>query len=722
MQQETSVTNRHRLGCLLVLFAILLVFGVIALGYRMLVQSSMLQERAASQWVRQKTVTAARGDITDRDGTIIAGSTPSWTVALLPQTIKDAQEAEDRRAAKEGRAALNLKEATAQVLAQILDMDVDTILQKLANDKKYEVWLKRLVTDDQAEAIRNQAMPGVRLIEDTRRYYPMNDLLCQVLGFTSVDGVGLEGLEATMNRYLTGTDGYVKMETDVAGRELPESIEEYVEASNGSDVQLTISAPLQSATEKIMREALEEQEAEKAVAIVMDPNTFEILAMVNEPGFDLNNIPRSDGKVLSRLSRNTAVADAYELGTSFGILTLAGALDTGVAAENMAYNCPGFQIVNGTQIKCWSQLPHGMQGLDRAVANSCNTAFMQMGLSLGTDRFYGLLYDFGFGKTTGSLFASENAGSITSIKYIRETDLARMSAFGDSAKVTPLQMISAVSAAVNGGTLKVPMIVRRVIRDDGIVIAKYETETVRQVISPEASGILRKLLGNTVDNGVGRNGAVPGYSSGGLPGIAQKYDEDGRVLSANHVATYVGFAPVNDPKAVVFVLVDNPQKGSHYGSTTAAPYAARILEETLQYLSVASDRQETEGTVEVPDVRLMDYESAAESLMSRGLKALVEGHGETVYTQSPDPGTLVNSGAPVLVQLTNYREMTDSLVVVPDVAGMTPAEAVLALREVGLKLVISGTGYRATRQDPPASTYAEEGDEVIVSFYGELEP
>lgn len=721
MQQQTSVTNRRRLGCLLVLFAILLLFGLIALGYRMLFQASWLQEKAASQWTRQQTVTAARGDITDRDGTIIAGSTTSWTVALLPQTLKDAQDKEDKRAAQEGRPALNLKEATAQVLSQILDMDTDVILQKLANDKKYEVWLKRLVTDDQAQAIRNQAMPGVRLIEDTKRYYPMNSLLCQVLGFTSVDGVGLEGLEATMNRYLTGTDGYVKLETDVSGRELPESIEEYVDATNGANVELTISAPIQSITEKIMAQALEEQGAEKVCAIVMDPNTMEVLAMANLPDFDLNNIPRTDGEALSRLSRNTAVADAYEVGSIFKILTLAAALDTGAAKTNSAYFCPGYHIVNGTRIKCWSQRPHGSQSLAEAAANSCNPAFMQMGLAMGADTFYGKLYDFGLGAKTGSLFASESTGIVTSIKYIRDTDLARI-AFGQSIAVTPLQMITAASAAINGGTLKVPMIVRRVVREDGVVLVRYETETVRQVVSEETSKTVREILTGVVDNGTGRNGAVPGYSVGGKTGTAQKYDENGRVTSANHVATFIGFAPADDPQVIVMVLVDNPSVGSHYGSTAAAPYASKILEETLHYLNIAPDRKVEEGTVEVPDVRLMDLESATASVASHGLTPIVEGYGESVYQQSPMPGTRVQSGEPVILQLNQYREMVDTLVVVPDLAGMTPAEAVMALREVGLKLVIQGTGYRATRQTPAASTYAMEGDEVFVSFYGALNP
>ncbi len=721
MQQRTSVTNRHRLGCLLVLFAILLGIGLIALGYRMLIQSSWLQEKAASQWTRQRTVSAKRGDILDRDGTIVAGSTTSWTVALLPQTIKDAQEAEDKLAAKEGRPAINLKDATAQVLAQILNIDTDTILQKLANDKKYEVWLKRLVTDEQAEAIRNQAMPGVRLIEDTRRYYPMNNLLCQVLGFTSVDGDGLEGIEATMDRYLMGTDGYVRLQTDVSGRELPESIEEYVEPSNGADVQLTISSPIQSVTEEIMRDALEEQDAEKVSAIVMDPKTFEILAMVNLPDYDLNNIPRSDSELLSSLSRNTAVADSYTVGTLFQMLTLASALDSGATDMKTAYSCQGSYTAGETKIKCWSQIPHGMQGIERAVQNSCNSAFMQMALEMGVDEFYGKLYDYGFGVTTGSLFASESAGYVPSVKYIRDADLARMS-FGQMLRVTPLQMICAAAATVNGGTLKVPMIVKQVIREDGVILARYETETVRQVISEDTSAKVRLLLQDAVLNGTAMNGAVAGYSVGGKDGTAQKYDEDGRVISDNHVATYVGFAPVEDPQVIVMVLVDNPASGSHFGSTTAAPYASRILEETLQYLNIAPDKTEEEGTVEVPDVRLLEADNAVDSLMMRGLKAIVEGYGEAVYSQSPAAGELVNAGSSVIIQLNNYREMADSMVIVPDVAGMTPSEAAMALREVNLKLVIQGTGYRATKQYPAASTFAQEGDEVVVTFYGSLEP
>jgi len=717
MQENSSVTNWKRLSILLVFFALFLLIGIGALFTRMVLQSAELQDKAASQWTRVRSVSAARGDIVDRDGTVLAGSVTSYTVAVLPQEMIDAQKKENTRAAQEGRAPVNLKETTSQTLSGILGVDEDTILRRFSQEKKYEVWVKRLVSYETAMYIQSLDLPGVRLIEESKRFYPMNNLLCQVLGFTTVDGVGQEGIEGTMNKYLQGEDGFVKLETDVSGRELPESIEEYVDASPGATVKLTISAPIQGIAEKVMQQAYEEQQAEKVTAIVMDPRDFRILALVNKPDYNLNDVPRSDSAALSRLSRNTAVSDAYEVGSIFKILTLASALETGAVTPQSGFSCPGYHIVNGVRIKCWTQNPHGTQNLAEATANSCNPAFMQMGLAMGAEAFYEKLYAFGLGSKTGSLFSGEASGIVNDIKYVRDTDLARI-AFGQSIAVTPLQMICAAAAAINGGTLMKPLIVDEVVREDGVILNRYEPETVRRVISEDTSATVRNILEEVVKNGSGRNGAVEGYRVGGKTGTAQKYDENGRVTSSSHVATFIGFAPVDDPEVIVLVVVDDPKVGTHYGSTAAAPYASQILEETLNYLNIEPDvpLSSSGEQVQLPDVVDLPLESAIMNLQALGLEVAVEGYGQFVASQVPDAGSYVQAGSRVMVCLENYEMMADNLVEVPELTGKTPEEALLELRKLGLNMKVEGEGTFAFAQDPPSGTSIERDGWVTVRF------
>jgi len=448
----------------------------------------------------------------------------------------------------------------------------------------------------------------------------------------------------------------------------------------------------------------------------MEPSTAKILAMVNKPDYDLNNIPRSDAEALSRLSRNTSVADAYEVGSIFKILTLASALDTGAITNGSTFYCPGYHIVNGVKIKCWTQRPHGSQSLLEAAANSCNPAFMQMGLAIGTDAFYEKLYAFGLGSTSGSLLSGEAPGIVTLPKYVRDTDLARIS-FGQSIAVTPLQMITAASAAINGGILMQPMIVNQVTREDGIILARYEPNEIRRVISQESSAKVREILEYVVDNGTGRNAAIEGYSVGGKTGTAQKYDEEGKVTTNSHVASFIGFAPADDPQVIVLVLVDNPKVGTHYGSTAAAPYASQILEETLHYLNVAPDRAAPDdGTVEMPDVTDMALEDALLNLAAKGLSYIVEGYGAYVADQIPKSGTMVSSGDSVILCLENYDEMTDGAVKVPQLLGKTPVQALEELRELGLILEMKGVGGYAIEQSPEKDTEVMEGATVTVTF------
>ena len=488
--------------------------------------------------------------------------------------------------------------------------------------------------------------------------------------------------------------------------------------STGTTWFLTVDEVIQSFLEQALEEAYVEQNAASAYGIAMDPDTGEILAIANIPDYDLNDVPRDDLETLTELTRNKIITDAYEPGSTFKAITLAAALDSGAVTVDTTFDCSGYYVVDGQQIKCWKYPnSHGHQTLAEATQNSCNVAFMQMGLAMETETFYDYLYEFGFGQETGITFPSDDAGILMSEKYVTNSDLARI-AFGQSIAVTPLQLISSFSAVVNGGFLYQPKLVKGIQDSEGNYIEEYEDTVVSQPISEETSAIVREILESVVSEGSGSNCYIPGYRVGGKTGTAQKYDEDGNSISDKVIASFIGFAPADDPEIVVLIIVDEPDVAVDFGSVVAAPYVKSVLEQSLLYMGIEPDYDET-GELEqvsVPDVTGMTEEEAVAALSSAGLGYLTDGTGN-VLDQLPAPGTATDEGTTILLYMDTEDDTADTegMVTVPDLTGKSVMDVAELLDEYNLVLSIQGEG-NAVYQSPSAGEIVAEGTTIQVEF------
>lgn len=695
-----GISNKKRLIFLLAIVAALFLFMIGKLAYIIFFEGAKLQSKAQDQWTRDLVVSPTRGSILDRNGNVLAQSATADTVVLRPAQIKDANEVADE-------------------LSKILEMDRETVFER-ATAKKSEVWLKRQISKEQKNAILDMQdkgkLKGVVFTVDSKRYYPNKDLLTQVLGFTSVDGNGLDGLEAQYNKYLKGQPGRIVSEADRKGQEIPLSDEFYIPPKDGYNVVLTIDLVIQSFLERELKEALQVNNAKSAQGIAVDPKTGEILAMANLPSYDLNKVPRDDLSALQELSRNKVVVDVYEPGSTFKVITTASAIDSGAATLETHYNCPGFHFVDGEKIKCWrSYRPHGDQDLTTAVKNSCNPAFMSMALAMGKEKFYEYIYNFGFGQNTGIDYSADQKGIVSPIKYVRNTDLARIG-FGQSIAVTPLQLVMGASAVVNGGTLLKPYLVKAFLDTENNTVKDFSPTQVRRVISEETSKTMCSILEQVVSDGSGRNAYIPGYHVGGKTGTAQKY-VDGVIAQGKHISSFLGFAPANDPKILVLIVVDEPKVAVDFGSVVAAPFVKSVLEDSLKYMNVApqySERDKAPVTVQVPDLRNKTLEEAKAALNASHLDYQEDGTGR-VNNQVPAPGETVEQGTMVLLYMSEARQDED-IVVVPDLKNMNVKDATDALKNAGLEIQIGGIGGLAAYQKPAAGEKIQKGTKVRVEF------
>ncbi len=709
---------QRRKRILYMLGGVVLVFMLLAVRVFTLqvIQAAELQNKASSQWVTNKPVAALRGSITDRNGEILAQSGTADTVLLRPKQIASSKlntEENPNYAA----------ELVADKLASILGMDRENIYQKATDTSKSEIWLARQIDKDVSnqirEAIDTYNLPGVAFTVDAKRYYPKGDFLTQVLGFTSVDGTGLEGVEAYYDKYLTGEQGKISTESDSRGNSIAFGSEYYIPAVDGYTVELTIDYSIQSFLEKSAMDAAERYNAKSVQAVAMDPNTGEILGLTVKPSYDLNNVPRDDADTLTSMSRNRIVADNYEPGSVFKIFTTAMSLEEGIATPSRTFVCGGGRTINGERIKCWSQAHTGTLTLLNALEKSCNPCFMDLALELGVDKFYSYLDKFGFGKITGVDIAGEAGGILMSQDRVRDADLAR-EGFGQSVSVTPIQMITSVSAMINGGYLYTPRIANRILTKDGEVVKDFASEPKAQIISEETSATLRDLL-----EGVGKSGTkvayVPGYRVGTKSGTAQKYDENGKIMENKHISSFMGFAPANDPKIVVLFIVDEPDAYVDFGSVIAGPYVKDVIEQAMQYMKVEPQYNEEEQQslgqkATVPDLKDLTQEEAQKKLRSAGLTGEFSGEG-IVVDQMPAMGTVVPKNTEVMVYLRTEEQIASKeMVQVPYLIGMTLSEATAALEEKGLTIGAQGASGKVTWQFPKADTEVEKGSQIRVEL------
>ena len=696
-------------------FAVLLLLALLVnLYYVSIVKGPTYAKMAQKQWQSSLSLKAERGKILDRNGNVLAESYTTYQVCVNPQAITEDAD----------------RERIANILSTLLNVNYETIIAKMTKvNPKDGKFYQQVKIKDQVESnviaqlVTFQENRAISYYSDVKRNYPEGNLFGQLLGYTNVDGDGQTGVELSYNSILSGVDGKQISETDRDGNEIPGGESSYIAPISGATVQLTVDTGIEGFLQNALEEAARTNLAKYAYGVVMSPKTGEIYAISSYPTIDPNSPPRSDAETLLDLSRQRMVTETYEPGSVFKVVTLAAALDSGTVNDGTTFKCNGYLSVLGQKIKCWRSKGHGKESLAQAVQNSCNPAFMSMALKMGTDTFYEYIYAFGMNDKTGVGIGGETTGKVTHRKYIRDTDLARIG-FGQSISCTGMQMAMAVCAAINGGELLKPYYVQNVTTPDGDTLEHNERTVVRQVISAETSAQIRKYLTGVVDSGSGKNAAIPGYSVGGKTGTSQKYDENGKVSSTLLVASFVGFAPADDPEYLCMIIVDEPQVPVVYGSTVAAPYVQQVLRNVLTYYSVPTDRKES--AVSVPDVRGMTVEQAEKALKAAGLDAVYmeTEKAAAVQRQSPAPGNMVVRGSPVILYTawTTFQgeEEEIEMTKVPKVLGKNRINAMDALTKAGLVMDYDRSQSTGTVSmvQYPEGTEIPKGTSVHVEFSG----
>lgn len=544
--------------------------------YVQLVWERELLARAVDQWTRELPVAPERGNIFDASGELLAGNTAAYTLYARANAVQDA-------------------EKTARALSSLLPLSYESLLAKLSDRSSSEIVLLRRAEKETVAAVEGTNLQGIYYARDNRRVYPYGALSSQVLGFSSSDGAGLTGIEKQYDGYLAGTKGEILYETDLVGAEIEGTGASYIPAEDGLDVTLTLDVRIQSLAEEVMARALEEHGAKAARCVVLDPSDFSVLAMVNLPSYDLNDIPRGDAAELNALSRNALISDAYEPGSTFKIVTAAANIEEYLRGNKSAYSpqtvfsSSRTRNVEGSAIRCWSDHKNGKHAnltLAGALNNSCNPCFVDIVLALGKETFYDYLEKFRFGSATGIDFSGEAIGMLLPESTLKNSDLARIG-FGQSIAVTPLQLACAAAAAVNGGYYYAPRLVKSISSEDGAVYLESGKRLLCRTVSEETSKLLSSMLEGVVKEGSGKQAYVEGLRVAGKTGTAQKY-ENGHIAAGKYVSSFVGYFPADDPRYLVLVIVDEPQ-GSYYGSTVAAPCAGEIfrgIAETIHFKGV----------------------------------------------------------------------------------------------------------------------------------------
>ncbi|MEX1376967.1 MAG: penicillin-binding transpeptidase domain-containing protein [Eubacteriales bacterium] len=721
---KSDALIKKRILALLTVFSLLVIALIARAGYWQIYKSDWLKEMAQDQWSREINIFAERGQILDKNGYPLAISVRCYTVVLHPSIIDTQSKKYDSE---------DYINSFSNDLAQILEITPEDVKKVIAKEQS-QVILKRNVTDTQADAIRSlvyqysvnengeikdktKAYSGITIVEDIRREYPMGSFLTQVLGFTSVDGIGLEGIESRFDKYLKGVNGKLVVETDREGVKISGAYEERTEPIDGNMLQLTIDITLQSFAESALDMCVLEQDPQSATIIVMDPKTGAILAMATKPDYDNNEPPRDNLTLLRELTENKAVTYAYEPGSLFSVITAAAAINSGDADRNEDYNCEGFKTINNQKINCLSSEPHGHQDLSEVIQNTCGSAFMDMAMSMGQETFYNYIYDFGFGVRSGIKLYSESSGAVTAEKYVKDVDLARIS-YGQAITATPLQIVTAFSAIANGGDLMQPYIADKIISPEGEVLEQYQSKVRKEVISDYTSSVMLQILYDSVENGNGLKCRIQGYEIGGISGVAQKYDDQGQVLHDEYIASFAAVAPINNPQLVVLLMVESP-KGSNYGSKAAAPYVRNFFEEALSYLNVLPNSQyvSTQDKYEVPDLMNMTLTEAKSELAQKGFGCISEGFDGKIVSQIPGAGAMLENGSNVIVQLAAVSDDGISyLVEVPDLFGLTPTEALDLLNENNLTMRIVSSGNVVMEQSPASGTEVFRGTQVALGF------
>ncbi|MBS4198861.1 stage V sporulation protein D [Bacillus sp. FJAT-49732] len=636
MKRVSTVTVRKRLSFILAAGLFIFLIIDVRLGYVQFGMSSVLTERARDSWSRNIPFEPERGKIVDRNGIPIASNQSAPTVFVIPRQIEDAAEA-------------------AEKLAAALNMSKEKLYKQMVKNSSIErIREGRKISFEKAMEIRELNIKGVYIAEDSKRHYPFGSYLSHVLGFTGIDNQGLMGLELYYDKELSGKKGSVQFFSDAKGRRMPDMSDEYDPPVDGYDLKLTIDTKIQSIVERELDNAEALYNPDGIITIAMDPKTGEILAMSSRPSFnpaDFREVPQEV------YNRNLPIWSTYEPGSTFKIITLAAALEEGkVDLEHDHFHDPGFAKVGGATLKCWKRGGHGSQSFLEVVENSCNPGFVELGERLGKEKLFKYIRDFGFGQKTGIDLAGEGTGILFKMDKVGPVEQAT-TAFGQGVSVTPIQQVAAVAAAVNGGILYQPYIAKELIDPNtGGVVMRKTPVAKRRVISESTSKEVRHALESVVAQGTGGNAFIDSYRVGGKTGTAQKA-KDGRYLENNHIVSFIGFAPADDPQIVIYTAVDNPKGTIQFGGTVAAPIVGKIMEDSLRALGVEPRKNQIEKEkkwndpvmISVPDLKGMTVKEIQQQMYN--LKLNVSGEGTEVVQQVPEPGVKVEEGSVVRIYM-----------------------------------------------------------------------
>ena len=618
---------------MVIIIFIIIIFRVF---YIQVFKYNDLKEKADDLWSRNLPIEGNRGIIYDRNMNILADNLTTTSLVLVPNQIKD-------------------KEYASKELSKILNVSYDDMKKHVYKNTSIERVHPegRKLSNEISDKISNLNIEGVYLLKEAKRVYPYNNSLSHVLGYVGIDNQGLSGLELKYDEYLTGKSGSIKYFSDAKGNKL-ELNEIYEEPTDGMNLVLTINNDIQSSIERELDNAVSKYNPEHAIAIAMDPNTGEILGMSSRPNFNPNNYKDYSTE---ELNRNLPIWMNYEPGSTFKIITLAASLqEKTIDLYNDTFYDGGSIRVENAKIKCWKDGGHGGETFLQVVENSCNPGFVVMGQKLGKERLFKYINDFGFGTKTGIDLNGEATGILFSLDKVGPVELAT-TAFGQGVSVTPIQQITAVSAAINGGKLYRPYVVKSILEPEtNNSIQVNGPVLVRNVISEDTSKEVRNALESVVTNGTGRNAFIDEYRVGGKTGTAQKV-ENGVYMSGNYIVSFIGFLPANDPKVIVYVAIDNPKGVIQYGGTVAAPIARSILLDSIKALNIEKPEGSSEKNyqpwdkkyITVPDLVGKSYDEVRFSL--EGLTIEYSGSGKNIIYQSPSAGERVIEGTKIRILL-----------------------------------------------------------------------
>lgn len=627
LRKIIELQTKKRLRAVFVIFLLLIGLVLAKLFHVQIVKHKLLTERAEENWDIEIPFGGIRGSIVDRGGELIVGNKLAPTLYFMPAQNKDIQ-------------------SVAQILAKILQTDEKKLEEKLSK-KEYMIKLApegKNITQAQADEISKLQITGLYTGVDFVRHYPHQDLLSRLLGFTGYDGTGLAGIEYAYDDYLQGAGDRIRLYTDAKGILLPHVDDGFKTGTAGASLELTIDLEIQQIVERELMQAMEKFEATQALAIVMNPKTGELLSLASMPTFHPNDYQQVDPSIYNR---NLPVWMTFEPGSTFKIITLAAGLEEKVIdlhKEN--FHDPGFIRVANARLRCWKREGHGQQTFLEVVENSCNPGFVTIGQRLGSQKLDQYIRDFGFGQSTESGIAGESKGILFSKEAFGPVEQAT-TAFGQGISVTPIQQVQAVAAAINGGQLYQPYLIKRVVDAKGKALKTYEPKLQREVISKETSKQVREALESVVANGSGRSAYVDGLRVGGKTGTAQKV-VDGKYKDGDYIVSFIGFAPADDPELLVYVAIDSPRNSVQFGGVIAAPIVGRIIEEAAPMMKIKKRKEQLEKdyrwgdevTHRVPDLTGMTREKMGTQLYTYQIEW--HGQGEKIKYQMPAANTLMS--------------------------------------------------------------------------------